>query len=161
MHNRILSLLSVAVVVLLSGCQNPVGEDKLPPPDPTQVVYAASLNINLSQFTKLESGVYIQDVTVGSGATIASGDSVAVGYTGWLANGTQFDSNQGSATAFRFKVGAGQVIDGWDLGVVGMRVGSTRRLVIPSPLAYGRTGSPPRIPSNAVLIFSVTMAQKF
>jgi peptidylprolyl isomerase len=161
MHNRILSLVAVAAVVLVGGCQNPVGEDKLPPPDPTQVVYASSLNINLSQFTRLESGVYIQDVTVGSGATIASGDSVAVGYTGWLVNGTQFDTNQGSGTPFRFKVGAKQVIDGWEVGVVGMRVGGTRRLIIPSTLAYGRSGSPPSIPSNAVLVFSVTMAQKF
>jgi peptidylprolyl isomerase len=75
-------------------------------------------------------------------------------YTGWLANGTQFDSNQTSG--FRFSLGAGEVIRGWDLGVPGMKTGGTRQLIIPPALGYGASGTGP-IPGNAVLIFNVTM----
>lgn len=165
MHGMPLSVrrpfLVVVALAVAAGCSNPVGEDKLPPPAPDQITYAPSLNITLSQFTKNADGVYTQDQVPGTGAVIAAGDSVAVGYTGWLASGTQFDTNQPAGTPLRFKVGAGTVIKGFGSGVTGMRVGGTRRIIIPSELAYGRAGSPPNIPSNAVLIFSIIMSQKF
>jgi FKBP-type peptidyl-prolyl cis-trans isomerase FkpA len=99
------------------------------------------------------------DLVVGTGAVASSGNTVTVAYTGWLhdssrpdAKGTQFDSN----TNFSFRLGAGQVIRGWDLGVPGMRIGGQRRLVIPPDLAYGSTGSGP-IPPNATLVFDITL----
>ena len=77
-------------------------------------------------------------------------------YTGWLANGTQFDSNVGK-TPLTFTLGVGQVIQGWDQGIVGMKIGGTRRLVIGSALAYGTQGHPPAIPSNSTLVFKVQL----
>jgi hypothetical protein len=156
-----LPALALAAAVAVAACSNPVGADRVPPPDPTQVVYAPSLGIDLSQFTRTSSGLYVRDDIVGTGAVIADSDSVAVRYTGWLVNGTRFDTNEPNGTPFRFRVGAGQVIAGWDEGIVGMRVGGTRRLVIPSPLAYGPGGAPPSIPGNAVLVFRVVLVQRF
>ena len=98
------------------------------------------------------------DLAVGTGATAATGDTVTVRYTGWLydtskteGKGSQFDSN-----TFQFRVGAGTVIRGWDMGIPGMRVGGSRRLIIPPDLAYGSAGRAP-IPPNATLIFDVTL----
>jgi FKBP-type peptidyl-prolyl cis-trans isomerase FkpA len=103
------------------------------------------------------------DVTVGTGPTAAAGNTVTVNYTGWLydasvANyhGTQFDSSAGK-TPFTFKLGAGQVIAGWDQGVAGMKVGGTRTLIIPSSLGYGSTGAGGVIPPNAALVFNVDL----
>lgn len=156
---RFAALLAGAAT-LVTGCENPVSADRLPPPTPAEVTYASSLNITLSQFTRTALGVYVQDQVVGTGATIASGDSVSVGYTGWLTSGVQFNTNQPNGTPLRFRVGTG-VVPGFSDGVIGMRVGGTRRIIIPSPLAYGRTGFGTNIPGNAVLIFSITMSQRF
>jgi FKBP-type peptidyl-prolyl cis-trans isomerase len=100
------------------------------------------------------------DVRVGTGTAASNGRPVTVTYTGWLydpsraeGKGTQFDSNP----AFSFTLGTGGVIRGWDLGVVGMRVGGLRRLTIPPELAYGSAGRPPAIPSNATLVFDVEL----
>lgn len=98
----------------------------------------------------------IKDVKKGSGPAAKSGDSVTVNYTGWLANGTKFDSSVGKQP-FTFTIDAGQVIKGWDKGVAGMKVGGKRRLIIPSDLGYGPQGYPPVIPQNATLIFDVEM----
>ena len=99
------------------------------------------------------------DLRAGTGATASTGRSVNTSYTGWLydpsrpeSKGTQFDSG-----TYPFVLGAGAVIRGWDLGVVGMRVGGLRRLTIPPELAYGAAGSPPRIPSNASLVFDIEL----
>jgi len=107
------------------------------------------------------SAAYSQtDLVVGTGTAAINGSQVTVAYTGWLhdatrpdAKGTQFDSN----TSFSFRLGTGAVIRGWDIGVVGMRVGGQRRLVIPPDLAYGSGGSPPRIGPNNTLVFDVTL----
>lgn len=105
----------------------------------------------------------ITDVTVGTGAEATSGKSVTVHYTGWLysesaANhhGSQFDSSRGG-TPFTFTLGAGGVIKGWDQGIVGMKVGGQRTLIIPPGLGYGSAGYPPRIPGNATLVFDVEL----
>jgi FKBP-type peptidyl-prolyl cis-trans isomerase FkpA len=102
------------------------------------------------------------DISVGTGTTAAAGKTVTVNYTGWLydANatdhkGTQFDTSIGK-TPFTFVLGVGQVIAGWDQGVVGMTVGGVRRLVIPPSLAYGSTGQG-SIPPNATLVFDITL----
>ena len=98
-----------------------------------------------------------EDLQEGTGATAAKGDAVEVHYTGWLTDGTKFDSSKDRGRPFGFTLGAGQVIKGWDQGVAGMKVGGRRMLIIPSELAYGKTGSPPTIPPNAPLVFVVDL----
>jgi len=99
----------------------------------------------------------IEDVLVGTGATVVTGDTVTVNYTGTLTNGTVFDTSlQAGRTAFSFKVGAGNVIPGWDQGLVGMRVGGRRKLTIPPNLAYGSQGNG-SIPGNATILFDISL----
>ena len=94
-----------------------------------------------------------EDVTVGDGAVAQKGDEVAMSYVGTLEDGSRFDAGKD----FRFTLGAGDVIKGWDKGIVGMRVGGRRKLVVPSKLGYGKKGSAPEIPPNATLLFDVTL----
>ena len=99
-----------------------------------------------------------QDVIVGKGKKAKDGDKVSVQYVGVLYDGgKEFDSSWKRKTPFDVTLGAGQVIKGWDEGLVGMREGGRRRLIIPSELAYGAAGSPPTIPANAALVFDVDM----
>ncbi len=100
----------------------------------------------------------IDDVTVGSGAEVVAGDTVAVHYVGTLQNGQEFDNSKKRGEPFMFTVGAGQVIAGWEQGVVGMKVGGTRILVIPPALAYGERGIGP-IPGGATLVFSIELVE--
>ena len=99
----------------------------------------------------------VLDVVVGDGPVAEVGDSVAVHYVGRFTDGTQFDSSYDRGVPFRFVVGAGAVIPGWDQGVPGMRVGGTRRLTIPPHLAYGSVGRPPAIPPNSTLTFDIEL----
>ncbi len=105
----------------------------------------------------MPSGLKYQDVKVGDGPVAETGSTATVDYTGWLTDGTKFDSSKDHGQTFDFKIGAGQVIRGWDEGVKGMRVGGVRRLTIPSELAYGAAGAPPVIPPNATLVFEVEL----
>lgn len=108
--------------------------------------------------TKTASGLEIIDVKVGDGPTAAAGQTAKVNYTGYLTSGEVFDSSLGAGrTPFEFKLGAGQVIKGWDEGVAGMKVGGKRRLTIPPALGYGAQGSPPKIPANATLVFDIEL----
>ena len=107
------------------------------------------------------SGLQYEDTTPGSGAEAAAGQQVSVHYTGWLYNdgvkGAKFDSSKDRGDPFRFGLGAGQVIKGWDEGVQGMKVGGTRLLVIPAALGYGARGAGGVIPPNATLMFEVDL----
>ena len=103
------------------------------------------------------SGLVKQDITVGTGAEAKDGDTVTVNYRGTLQDGTQFDSSYQRNQPFSFKLGAGMVIKGWDLGVAGMREGGERKLTIPASLGYGDAGVPNVIPGGATLIFDVTL----
>ena len=140
MKTRLASTL-FALALLLSGCGG--GSDETAPGPTT---------------------LQVTDTTLGTGTAAAAGNTLTVNYTGWLysasaANfrGAQFDTSLGRAP-FQFRLGAGQVIAGWDQGMVGMRVGGTRTLIIPSALAYGSAGAGGGlIPPNAALVFTVDL----
>ncbi len=104
-----------------------------------------------------DSGLKHEDLSIGDGATAETGQSVTVHYTGWLENGTKFDSSLDRNDPFRFILGKGQVIRGWDEGVAGMQIGGKRKLTIPPQLGYGPSGAGGVIPPNATLIFEVEL----
>lgn len=99
----------------------------------------------------------IEDQIVGEGDEAVAGQTVEVHYTGWLVDGSKFDSSHDRNETFSFKLGAGQVITGWDQGVAGMKVGGTRKLTIPPEMGYGERGAGGVIPPNATLIFKVEL----
>ncbi len=103
------------------------------------------------------SELEIEDQVVGEGDEALAGQTVEVHYTGWLVDGTKFDSSHDRNQTFSFKLGAGQVIPGWDQGVAGMKVGGIRKLTIPPNLGYGERGAGGVIPPNATLIFKVEL----
>lgn len=104
------------------------------------------------------NGLHIEDINTGEGQeAIGPGQTVSVHYTGWLEDGTKFDSSVDRGEPFQFPLGVGFVIPGWDKGVVGMRVGGKRKLVVPPELGYGAAGAGGVIPPNATLVFEVEL----
>lgn len=110
-----------------------------------------------SKVMETPSGIKTEDLKIGEGAEAKAGNTVTVHYTGTLENGTKFDSSRDRGQAFSFPLGTGYVIKGWDEGVIGMKVGGKRKLIIPSSLAYGEVGVPGTIPPNATLVFEVEL----
>ena len=101
----------------------------------------------------------IEELAEGTGRQAMKGDTIAAHYTGWLEDGTKFDSSLDRGEPLEFVCGVGMVIKGWDMGVVGMREGQKRRLTIPAHLGYGAYGVPGCIPPNATLIFEVELVK--
>lgn len=107
--------------------------------------------------SELESKLEIEDQVLGEGDAAVAGQTVEVHYTGWLTDGTKFDSSLDRDQTFSFKLGAGQVISGWDQGVAGMKIGGARKLTIPPEMGYGERGAGGVIPPNATLVFKVEL----
>jgi FKBP-type peptidyl-prolyl cis-trans isomerase len=140
----------LAAGLLLYACAS------APPATPESVVFAPALGVNLPAMQRLPSGVYLRDLRTGEGDPVRSGTRVAVHYVGWLHDGTQIEAVAPPDEPIEFRLGAGEVIRGWDHGITGMRPGGQRLLVIPAALAYGReqVGS---VPPNSVLVFLVEL----
>ena len=152
MHLRVFALLALAAPV---GRPNDSTSSDVPDPIAIDAqTWASSLGINLASFTRLGSGVYYLDTQVGTGATLTGTPTIRFFYTGYLANGTRFDTNVGAASPAQYSLA--ELIPGWNSGLQGMKVGGKRRLLIPSALGYGPTGSGP-IPPNANLVFDVEL----
>ena len=107
--------------------------------------------------TTTASGLVIEEINLGEGDEARAGQMVSVHYTGWLTNGTKFDSSVDRNESFDFPLGRGNVIRGWDEGVAGMKVGGKRKLTIPPDLGYGARGAGGVIPPNATLVFDVEL----
>lgn len=120
------------------------------------LVLVAGIAFIVSQMSS-KGGLKVEDIKVGDGAAAVVGKKVTVHYTGWLTNGTKFDSSLDRGDPFHFNLGAGQVIKGWDQGVEGMKTGGKRKLTIPSELGYGEQGAGAVIPPGATLIFEVEL----
>jgi peptidylprolyl isomerase len=105
----------------------------------------------------MSTALSVVDVVVGTGAEATAGKTVSVHYVGTLTDGSKFDSSRDRGEPFQFRLGAGQVIKGWDQGVAGMKIGGTRKLTIPPDLAYGDRGFPPVIPPKSTLVFEVEL----
>lgn len=128
------------------GCQNMTATANIP----------VTHLVDSTQVRQTASGLGIQDLVVGTGPEAQSGSIVAVHYTGWLTDGREFDSSRHGTELLRFPLGQKRVIDGWDEGIAGMKVGGRRKLVIPPTLGYGASGNGP-IPPNATMIFDVEL----
>lgn len=130
------------------------------PPPPAQPIpqdaFAPELGIDLTRMERTESGLYIQTLRRGSGAVADTGRTVVVHYEGWLPDGRRFDSSRARHEPLEFPLGMDVVIDAWDEGIAGMRVGELRRLVVPSELGYGARGSG-AIPPHSPLVFQVEL----
>ena len=106
-----------------------------------------------------DSGLKCEELAEGDGEVAQAGQTVSVHYTGWLTDGTKFDSSVERSRPFDFSLGKGRVIRGWDEGVAGMRVGGRRKLTIPPRLAYGAAGAGGVIPPNATLVFEIELLE--
>lgn len=157
---KILELAAATVVACAIVACGKSGPDQSELPVDRRVAerYAGALNVELGEMERRPTGLYVQDVVTGDGARADSGDVVIVHYTGWLPQGRQFDSSRDRGEPLEVPIGYGRVIDGWDQGIVGMRVGGQRRLVIPPALGYGEGGTGP-IPGNSTLVFDVELLE--
>lgn len=144
---RNFALFVLLAAVLMGGCNEGVKRAKDDAPQASAPAGAM----------KTPSGLAYTDLKAGTGPSPISGKMVKVHYTGWLESGKKFDSSVDRGEPFAFQIGTGQVIPGWDEGVMSMKVGGKRKLIIPSNLGYGSAGAGGAIPPNATLIFEVEL----
>lgn len=138
-------LRTLALLTLLTGCPHTSGVPSVP------------TDVHAIKPVTLPDGLVYYVIREGTGAKPNAGDNVSVHYTGWLTDGTKFDSSVDRGEPLQFNVGTGQVIPGWDEAVLGMKVGEKRQLRIPSTLGYGAAGAGGVIPPNAILVFDVEL----
>ena len=119
--------------------------------------YEEQTNLSASPSAQSETKLKIEDLKIGQGKEVKSGDVITVHYLGKLANGQKFDSSYDRNQPFETQIGVGQVIQGWDEGLLGMKVGGKRKLTIPPELGYGEQGAGTAIPSNSTLIFEIEL----
>lgn len=148
-HSIIAYSLVLGIGVLMTAC----GKTEQPLSKQPVEAAAAKPSFPVASVTELK----MEDLKVGTGTLAEAGKTVSVHYTGWLTNGTKFDSSKDQGQPFSFQVGAGEVIKGWDQGVTGMKVGGARRLTIPPSLGYGARGAAGVIPPDATLVFDVEL----
>ncbi len=151
--NRILTqyALIAAVVAFVAACsQSEAPKQEQPAPQPAAVGASPQPAASVTELK-------IDDTKLGTGDVAVAGKNVTVHYTGWLTDGTKFDSSKDRGQPLMFQLGAGQVIKGWDQGVAGMKIGGVRKLTIPPSLAYGDRGAGGVIPPNATLVFEVEL----
>jgi FKBP-type peptidyl-prolyl cis-trans isomerase FkpA len=141
----------------MSSCDRNSGRQELACIIPIGAIIPTPPRKGSTMSTTSPTGLIVEEVVVGAGTLAASGQSVKVHYTGWLTDGTKFDSSKDRGDPFVFPLGAGQVIKGWDEGVQGMKVGGMRKLTIPPALGYGARGAGGVIPPNATLVFEVEL----
>lgn len=123
--------------------------------DPRAIAFAPELDIDLDAMDEIRSGIFVRDAREGEGGTVRPGDRVVVHYTGWLPDGTQFESSYEDGAAVEFRLGDGEVVRGWEEGVVGMRPGGRRVLVLEPRHAYGGRGVPGVIPPQSTVVFEI------
>lgn len=150
-RHAVVATLAAGSAIVAIACRDVTA----PAQDPTTVTYAQGLGIRLSDFTRDTSGVYYQDLAVGSGAVAVRNSTVSYFYTGYLADGRQFDSNVGATSPYTLVLGSGQAVRGFDRGLLGIAAGGRRRLIIPPALAYGNSAKGTAIPAGSILIFVV------
>ena len=149
-----------AGLLLAVGCGGDGDEEATPSVTPASTAAApaeAGPPPVSAEATVTASGLQIIEVEVGTGDEAQSGQTASVHYTGWLADGTKFDSSLDRGQPITFVLGTGQLIPGFEEGIAGMKAGGTRRLIIPPDLAYGAEGRPPVIPANAELTFDIQL----
>jgi peptidylprolyl isomerase len=165
-------LLVVAACLLVAGCGYPdpgtsaatggvAGTDvPTPTPSPSPSPSPGGDDFNAGKglpVVTLPDGLKYIDLVAGTGAKPNKGDTITVQYTGWLSNGTKFDSSRDRGQPASFQIGVGGVIPGWDEAVITMHVGGKRKLILPPDLGYGSQGQPPAIPPNSTLVFVVEL----
>lgn len=127
--------------------------------DPTQVTFSPDLGVVLDQMTLTQEGLYYHDLVLGTGEEAGANDRVTIHYNGFLPEGTPFDSSRGREEPIQFVLGMREVIEGWEVGVRGMKVGGRRLLVVPPDLGYGGRGVSGVVPRNATLVFDVELLE--
>lgn len=154
------STVAVALLLVIAACGGGASSPSPaagPAPQPLatdveRTAFDPSLNVHLDKMVRRPSGLYVQDVTMGTGAIAVRGRTAVVRYTGWRSDGKQFDDGEVSVT-----LGSRQTIAAWEEGLLGMRVGGKRRLVVPPNLGYGERGAGADIPPNSVLVFDMSL----
>jgi peptidylprolyl isomerase len=147
--------LRVLLLLLLAACASGATPEAATVTAP--VAFAPTLSVDLAAMTRRPSGLYLRDLDAGAGEEAARGRRVTVRYTGWLPDGTAFDGTEGGGGPVTFRLGAGTAIRGWEEGLIGLREGGRRQLVVPPRLAYGGRGLAGKVPPDATLVFVIEL----